>query len=120
MTTGNVYPLNGDGPDPHASGDPVLGAYREAIDEIDGCLLDAIAARLEITDMVGAHKADNDLPPVDKDREDEQYQRLRIMAAERGISPDMATGIWQVMIAEVVERHKALREAKDPGITEQS
>ena len=59
-----------------------LAEYRASIDNLDAILLHTLAERFKVTQAVGRLKAENDMPPADKDREARQIARLRALADE--------------------------------------
>ena len=86
-----------------------LQQFRANINEIDNEILILLAKRFVITEKVGVFKAENQISPVDKIREEEIFNNLRQKAEEHGLSPEMVVKIWRLIIDESVERHKRLR-----------
>ena len=62
-----------------------LADYRASIDNLDAILLHTLAERFKITQAVGKLKAENDMPPSDKQREAIQIARLRSLATTSGL-----------------------------------
>lgn len=93
-----------------------LEQLRAQIDEVDrevaedfGVIVERLAHRFELTHQVGVLKAQHDMAPVDKSREEEQHARLRALAEEHNVSPALFETIWEAIIAEVVVNHQKLR-----------
>ena len=87
-----------------------LDAYRASIDNLDAVLLHTLAERFKVTQAVGKLKAENDLPPADKDREARQIERLRQLAADSGLDPEFAEKFLNFIVAEVIRHHEQIRE----------
>ncbi|MBP7832276.1 MAG: chorismate mutase [Candidatus Levybacteria bacterium] len=72
-----------------------LDTYRKQIDEIDSNLLELIAKRLEIVQMVGEYKKQNNLPVIDRSREEALLTILEEKGKKYNISRDLIEGIWK-------------------------
>jgi chorismate mutase len=88
-----------------------LSAFRQTIDNIDAALVHMLAERFRCTDEVGALKARHQLPAVDKDREHDQYERLKKLATGANLDPDIVEKLMQFVINEVVQRHTQIADA---------
>ncbi len=82
---------------------------RASIDNLDAVLLHTLAERFKLTQQVGVLKAENDLPPADKDREAKQIARLREMADTAGLDPEFAEKFLNFIVAEVIRHHEKIR-----------
>ena len=87
-------------------GDETLNEFRSSIDNIDAALILLLAERFKVTGKVGDYKAKVGLPPADLDREDEQIQRLRQLAAEAGLDPVFSEKFLRFVIDEVIRHHE--------------
>lgn len=87
-----------------------LQNFRDQLDTIDQQLLDLLVQRFAITQQVGEYKRDNDVPPIDPEREARQFARFEQHAKEAGLSPKLAQDILRLIIDEVVKNHQALRK----------
>ena len=67
-----------------------LSALRASIDNIDAALVHILAERFKCTQKVGRLKAEHNLPPADPAREAAQIERLRTLALEANLDPDIA------------------------------
>lgn len=83
-----------------------LQQYRNSIDNFDAILIHTLAERFRITKAVGALKAENDFPPSDPKREEEQVDRLRRLAERADLDPDFAEKFLEFVIREVIQHHK--------------
>jgi chorismate mutase len=81
---------------------------RSSIDNLDAALVHVLAERFRCTQQVGVLKAANHLPPADPDREAQQIERLRSLAAEAKLDPEFAEKFLNFIIAEVVRHHEAI------------
>jgi chorismate mutase len=79
-----------------------LAGYRRSIDNIDAALVFLLAERFKVTQKVGAFKAEQALPPADPAREEAQISRLRSLAADAELDPDI--------IDEVIRHHERARD----------
>jgi chorismate mutase len=57
---------------------------------------------------VGELKAANGLPPADLDREARQIKRLRALAEESHLDPDLAEKFLNFIVAEVIHHHRRI------------
>ncbi len=86
----------------------LLNEYRSSIDNIDAALIYLLAERFRITHQVGVFKAENGLPPEDKERESTQVKRMRELAEEAGIDPVFSEKFLRFIIDEVIRHHVAI------------
>ncbi|MEO0465514.1 MAG: chorismate mutase [Pseudomonadota bacterium] len=89
-----------------------LNEYRESIDNLDAILLHTLAERFKVTQAVGRLKADNEMPPADKEREAHQIARLRSLAATSGLDPAFAEKFLNFIVAEVIRHHEQIRDGE--------
>lgn len=87
-----------------------LSILRKRLDEIDGDLVRLLTERFRVTDAVGRYKSKHRLSAVDPQREAEQFDRLRALAASGGLEPEIAEKVLRCIIDEVVRRHRELAE----------
>jgi chorismate mutase len=81
---------------------------RSSIDNLDAALVHVLAERFRCTQQVGILKAANQLPPADPEREAQQIERLRRLAAEAKLDPEFAEKFLNFIIAEVLRHHEAI------------
>jgi len=86
----------------------LLNEYRSSIDNIDAALIYLLAERFRITHQVGVFKAENGLPPEDKERESTQVKRMRQLAEDAGIDPVFSEKFLRFIIDEVIRHHVAV------------
>ncbi len=109
MTRGPVAGFVDSGP---VSTPPELLNLRQSIDNIDAALIHLLAERFRCTQQVGVLKAELDLPPADKSREEKQVARLRALAESAGLDPVFAEKFLNFVIAEVIHHHERIAEAE--------
>ena len=85
---------------------------RSSIDNLDAALVHVLAERFRCTQQVGVLKAANHLPPADPEREAQQIERLRRLAAEARLDPEFAEKFLNFIIAEVLRHHEAIAAPK--------
>ncbi|MDQ2757576.1 MAG: chorismate mutase [Actinomycetota bacterium] len=90
---------------------PELSALRRSIDNIDAALIHLLAERFKATQKVGILKAQEHLPPADPGREEEQIQRLRLLAEDSGLDPVFAEKFLAFVVEEVIRHHTAIAHA---------
>lgn len=90
---------------------PELVRLRSSIDNMDTALICLLAERFKVTQQVGELKAREGLPPADPDREARQIARLRQLAEESDLDPELAEKFLTFIIAEVVRHHTAIQES---------
>ncbi|MDO4254143.1 MAG: chorismate mutase [Kocuria sp.] len=87
-----------------------LRSIRNTIDNLDAALVGILAERFKATQRVGELKAVNHLPPGDPQREQQQIDRLRELAAQAQLDPEFAEKILNFIISEVIRRHERIAE----------
>jgi chorismate mutase len=85
-----------------------LLALRQSIDNIDAALVHLLAERFKFTQQVGTLKARAGMPPSDPDRERVQIGRLRALAEEAKLDPDLAEKFLNFIVAEVIHHHEQI------------
>jgi len=83
-----------------------LADLRARIDDVDARLVRLLAERFAVTRQVGVLKARTHLPPADPAREGAQVARVRRLAEESGVDPDLAEDILRHLQAAVVREHR--------------
>ena len=86
-----------------------LVEFRNSLDNVDSALVSILAERFKITDEVGVFKKENDIPPIDTERERRQFERIRELATIHGLEPEIAEKVLRLIIDQVVERHQLIR-----------
>ncbi len=87
-----------------------LSGLRGQIDEIDNEILDVFVRRFEITKQVGRVKHAGGLAPEDPNREGAMYERLREMAAQRDLEPDVVEDIYRALLSHVKRQHRTIAD----------
>lgn len=87
-----------------------LEQLRSSIDQIDKALCELLAARFDLTQRVGEYKARNGLPAVDSTREQQQFEKIDILAYQVGLNPEFAAKFLRLIIDEVVGNHKKIAD----------
>ncbi len=84
---------------------------RKSIDNIDAAIIHMLAERFRCTQRVGALKAEANLPPADPEREKQQIDRLRNLAAAAELDPEFAEKFLGFVVREVIRHHEVIRQA---------
>lgn len=91
-----------------------LAEMRSSIDNMDSALVHLLAERFKITQRVGRLKAAAGLPPADPEREAAQIRRLRALAVDADLDPELAEKFQNFIVAEVVRHHEQIaKEQQD-------
>lgn len=85
-----------------------LLSLRQSIDNVDSALVHLLAERFKFTQQVGRLKATSGLPPADPNREREQVERLKALAAESRLDPVFGEKFLTFIIAEVIHQHEQI------------
>ena len=88
--------------------DPELERLRGSIDNLDAAIICLLAERFKCTQRVGHLKAAEGLPPSDPNREAQQIDRLRRLAAEAGLDPVFAEKFLKFIVEEVIRHHEEI------------
>ena len=83
-----------------------LDRLRGRLDELDAGLVELLAERFSLSRQVGELKRSNDLAPRDGEREARQMQRIRELAREHGVSPELAESLLRLIVDAVVVEHE--------------
>lgn len=104
-------------PSDGADQDPLvqLRSIRGTIDNLDAVLVGVLAERFKATQRVGELKAAHDLPAGDPQREAQQIERLRRLAAAADLDPEFAEKILTFIVSEVIRHHERIAEAHRSG-----
>ena len=90
---------------------------RKSIDNVDTAIVSLLAERFKYTSQVGVLKAKAGFAPADYQREDRQIKRLRSVATEAGLDPEIAEMYREFVVTEAKKRHQRIAEnGGDPGI----
>ena len=85
-----------------------LQRLRGSIDNMDSALIHLLAERFKVTQRVGQLKATAGLPPADPDREARQIARLRALAVDADLDPELAEKFLTFIVREVVRHHEQI------------
>lgn len=84
---------------------------RESIDQVDDSIVRLLAQRFSYTRQVGEWKARAGFAPADANRERQQVSRLRALAEQVGLDPDIAEGYHTFVVTESKIRHQRIADA---------
>lgn len=85
-----------------------LKRLRGSIDNMDSALVHLLAERFKVTQRVGELKAGAGLPPADPAREAQQIARLRSLAVDADLDPELAEKFLTFIVREVVRHHEQI------------
>lgn len=85
-----------------------LKRLRGSIDNMDSALVHLLAERFKVTQRVGELKARAGLPPADPTREAQQIARLRALALDADLDPELAEKFLTFIVREVVRHHEQI------------
>lgn len=75
-----------------------LEEYRAEIDALDRELIDILARRIRVVEAVGRLKAEESIAVVQTKRAEEVKRRNTALAVEKGIKPDFARRLYDLLI----------------------
>ena len=75
-------------------------------DAIDAAWITQLAERFDVTRRIGVLKKHGGLPARDPNRESRQAERVRLLARDVGICPELAQAIFMLIAETVVEEHR--------------
>lgn len=87
---------------------PELAAFRKSIDNLDSALIHLLAERFRVTREVGELKARLSLPAADPVREVQQIARMRALAVDADLDPELAEKFLTFIVREVVRHHEQI------------
>jgi 3-deoxy-7-phosphoheptulonate synthase len=79
---------------------------RERIDDIDRQFVRLLARRQQIVDEVAETKAETGRPARDASREEQLLDRVRSLADEAGLAPDLVARLYEHILAHFVQRQR--------------
>lgn len=83
-----------------------LGCLRQKIDRLDKSLLDILAARMEVTEQIGALKKARNLPVLQPSRWEQVLKQVREFAKDKGISEAFLEDIFTRIHQESVRKQQ--------------
>ncbi|CAN5317002.1 chorismate mutase [soil metagenome] len=95
-----------------------LLALRQSIDNVDSALVHLLAERFKFTQQVGRLKATSGLPAADPNREREQIERLKALAADSHLDPVFGEKFLTFIIAEVIHQHEQIASTGTITVTQ--
>ena len=94
-----------------------IKALRQSIDNVDMAVIALLAERFKYTSQVGVLKARSGFAPADYKREDYQIERLRRLAIDAGLDPEIDEMYREFVVTEAKKRHQRIADAGgDPGV----
>lgn len=94
-----------------------IAYLRQSIDNVDMAIVALLAERFKCTAQVGLLKARAGFEPADYQREEYQLERLRRLALDAGLDPEIAQTYRDFVVEEAKKRHRKIaQEGKDPGV----
>lgn len=73
---------------------------RKQISEVDAEIINLIALRQQISKKIGEYKKEHNLPVLDAAREALLHEFHSMQSIEHGVSPELATKVFDVLIEE--------------------
>ena len=93
-----------------------IGQLRQSIDNVDTAIVSLLAERFKYTSQVGVLKAKAGFAPADYQREERQIERLKQVAIQAGLDPEIAEMYREFVVTESKKRHQRIAEqGGDPG-----
>ncbi|MDX2307271.1 MAG: chorismate mutase [Hyphomicrobium sp.] len=91
-----------------------MNEVRREIDRIDGALVDLIAERFGYVDRAWQLKMGSTEGAVVPWRIQQVIDRVRVQAAEKGVSPDLCEALWRQMIGWFIQyEEERLRKTQE-------
>ena len=88
-----------------------IDTLRASIDNIDMAIVALLAERFKATAQVGALKARAGFAPADYAREEQQMERLRLVAQGAGLDTHIAEQYREFVVTETKNRHRRIADA---------
>jgi monofunctional chorismate mutase len=82
--------------------------FRKQLDKVDAELIQKLSERFKITRQVGKFKKENNLPPLDKEREKLIYEKIKKEAIKFDLDPDFLKDIWWVIMTQSKKEYKEI------------
>lgn len=94
-----------------------IDTLRASIDNIDMAIVALLAERFKATAQVGALKARAGFAAADYAREEQQMERLRLVAQGAGLDVEIAEQYREFVVTETKRRHRRIAEqGGDAGV----
>lgn len=71
-----------------------LEEYRDQIDKIDTALLELLSKRFKVVQKVGEYKKENNLPVIDRSREQALLDKLEAKGKKHNLPRNIIESIW--------------------------
>lgn len=94
---------------------PQLEEYRKQIDALDVQLIETFARRFEVVRKVGEFKAQAGIEVVQSARAQMVIERAARLAAEKGINPEFARKVYEMMIDIAHDMEHEIADQKGQG-----
>lgn len=83
-----------------------LDTLRHEIDAIDSCLVERLAARLDVVRQIGELKMRLGVPAAQPQRWQVLLDKIRLQAAEQGLDPDFVTDLYNRIHQEALRQQR--------------
>jgi len=86
----------------------MLQDYRKQIDKLDKKLIEILAERFSVTHEVGLYKKENNLPPLDAEREKEMMEKRTKFSEALGLDEDFIIEIFRLITSKSKQNHRKI------------
>jgi len=87
-----------------------LKKLRKQIDKVDQKLIKFLKKRLEITKKIGIYKKIYQMPPCDREREKNLFQKIKISAEKLNLDPELIKKIFEIILKKVKKDHRKIKK----------
>ncbi len=90
--------------------DLLLKNERSTIDRLDAIIINALIERFSVTNRIGLIKAENNIEPHDREREQEQVKTLEKLIENSDLDKEFIVNLMKLITTESKKKHEQIKK----------